>query len=50
MADVRCPMCSRLNPAERDTCQYCEARLKPLIAGQNPAPESKPGRLARRDA
>lgn len=25
-------MCGRENPAERDVCQFCEARLKPLTA------------------
>jgi hypothetical protein len=30
MAEIKCPMCSKLNPAELDVCQYCEARLKPL--------------------
>ena len=31
MADeIKCPMCSKPNPAELDVCQYCEARLKPL--------------------
>jgi hypothetical protein len=29
MADVRCPMCGKLNPPEREICQYCQARLKP---------------------
>ncbi|HVN54482.1 MAG TPA: hypothetical protein VMT46_09135 [Anaerolineaceae bacterium] len=32
MAEIRCPMCSKWNPAELDECQYCHARLKPLIA------------------
>ncbi len=30
MADVRCPLCGKQNPAENETCQYCQARLKPL--------------------
>ena len=30
MAEIRCPMCGKPNPAELDVCQYCEARLKPL--------------------
>lgn len=30
MADVRCPMCGKTNPADLETCQYCQARLKPL--------------------
>jgi len=28
MANVRCPMCSKLNPPEALTCAYCGARLK----------------------
>lgn len=40
MADVRCPMCSRLNPADSEVCQYCQARLKPLIAGSTSASDS----------
>ena len=36
MADVRCPMCGKTNPADRDTCQFCDARLKPLIIGGAP--------------
>ena len=31
MADVRCPMCSKPNPAEAEACAYCGARIKPLI-------------------
>lgn len=30
MAEIRCPMCGKLNPAERDTCLYCQARLKAI--------------------
>lgn len=30
MADVRCPMCGKINPDDLDICQYCQARLKPL--------------------
>jgi len=30
MADVRCPMCGKSNPAEREICLFCQARLKPL--------------------
>ena len=32
MADIRCPMCGKPNPENLDTCQFCQARLKPLIA------------------
>ncbi len=31
MEEIRCPMCGKPNPAEEEICQYCEARLKPLI-------------------
>ena len=30
MAEIKCPMCSKPNPAELDVCQFCEARLKPV--------------------
>jgi len=33
MADVRCPMCGKLNPADLDVCQFCQARLKPVMGG-----------------
>ncbi len=33
MADVRCPMCGKTNPAEAESCRYCQARLKPLRPG-----------------
>ena len=32
MADVRCPMCGKPNPEELEECQFCRARLKPVIA------------------
>lgn len=31
MAEIRCPMCGKPNPAELEICQFCDARLKPLI-------------------
>src|SRR3972149_309757 len=34
MADVRCPMCSTINPADATACSVCGARLKPMIAGE----------------
>jgi hypothetical protein len=41
MDEIRCPMCGKSNPAEREVCQYCQARLKPL---QAPPPEdASPG-------
>ena len=30
MADARCPMCGKANPADLKECQYCHARLKPI--------------------
>ena len=30
MADVRCPMCGKDNPADSTECQYCHARLRPV--------------------
>ena len=30
MAEIRCPMCGKPNPADLDVCQFCEARLKPV--------------------
>lgn len=30
MADVRCPLCGKLNPAELEICRFCQARLTPL--------------------
>lgn len=42
MANVRCPMCSKLNPPEALTCAYCGARLKqtgPAIPSGNDEPD-----------
>lgn len=30
MAEIRCSMCSEVNPDTRDECQFCGARIKPL--------------------
>ncbi|MEW5829157.1 MAG: hypothetical protein AB1846_09740 [Chloroflexota bacterium] len=38
MADVKCPMCGKPNPDDLDTCQFCDARLKPLI---HPSPDDR---------
>ena len=52
MAEIRCPMCGRANPDDRDVCEFCGARLKPLTgslaaaneepiqAGDEPTPKS----------
>ncbi|MBN1669268.1 MAG: hypothetical protein JW862_19400 [Anaerolineales bacterium] len=37
MAEIRCPMCSQLNPDHLEVCQYCQARLKPLVADSGQA-------------
>jgi hypothetical protein len=34
--EIRCPMCSKLNPADSEECGFCGARLKPLTAGAGP--------------
>ena len=31
MAELRCPMCGKPNPEELEICQFCQARLKPLV-------------------
>jgi hypothetical protein len=30
-SEVRCPMCSKPNPAEAEECEFCGARIKPLV-------------------
>jgi hypothetical protein len=47
MAEIRCPMCGKPNPSDRDTCQYCQARLKSMAdlhftAREETIPESNP--------
>jgi hypothetical protein len=42
MADIRCPMCGKPNPAGSDTCQYCQARLTPLIINPPSEPQKPP--------
>jgi hypothetical protein len=36
MAEIRCPMCGKENPSELQICQFCQARLTPLVS-QPPA-------------
>ncbi|HEX9017781.1 MAG TPA: hypothetical protein VF806_01255 [Anaerolineaceae bacterium] len=44
MANVRCPMCSRLNPPDAETCSFCGARLKPVdAASSTPVPGAGAG-------
>src|SRR3989304_4528134 len=40
--EIRCPMCSKLNPPGTESCAFCGARLKPLLAPAAPD-ESSPG-------
>ena len=39
MAEVRCPLCGKSNPETLDFCQFCNARLKLLVA---PSPDDQP--------
>lgn len=39
MAEIRCPMCGKPNPEDLEICQFCQARLRPLIA---PSPDDRP--------
>lgn len=32
MSEIICQMCGQSNPEDQDTCQYCDARLSPLLA------------------
>jgi hypothetical protein len=41
MTDIRCPMCSKLNPADAATCNYCGARITPLGTGAPPTPSDE---------
>ena len=38
MAEIICPMCSKSNPPEAEVCQYCQARLTPLVQPPVPPP------------
>lgn len=39
MANVRCPMCSKLNESDVEVCAFCGARLKPLRPSSSPQAE-----------
>lgn len=30
MADIKCPVCGEINPADQEFCQSCQSRLQPL--------------------
>jgi hypothetical protein len=42
MEEVRCPMCSKPNPKDAEVCEFCGARIKPLIIHQEPEDVSQP--------
>ena len=42
MADTRCPMCGKPNPAEANACRFCGARLKPMQYGASTPPAAPP--------
>ncbi len=39
---IRCQACGRSNPAHLDNCQYCQARLKPMVAGTSSSAAATP--------
>ncbi len=43
MADIRCPMCGKSNPSDLDECQFCGARLKPLLSSSDNSHSIKAG-------
>ncbi len=49
MAEIRCPMCSKLNPEGADVCEFCGARLTPLVVDPSEAAEHEPEEQPRRD-
>jgi hypothetical protein len=42
MAEVRCPMCGKANPEELDNCQFCQARMKPLVFSSRSEEDTPP--------
>lgn len=49
MANVRCPMCGKPNPAEAETCQFCRARIKPVVSGEKTAGKPAEPKLPQSD-
>jgi hypothetical protein len=49
MADSRCPMCGKPNPADANACRFCGARLKPMQYGA-PTPPAAPASPAEEGA
>jgi len=48
MSELRCPMCGKINSAELDICQFCQARLVPIRAAEQ-TPASDPGANSAKD-
>jgi hypothetical protein len=48
MAELRCPMCGKSNPPQTEVCQFCQARLTPLIISSS-FDESEPGQPGESD-
>ncbi|MBC8332543.1 MAG: zinc ribbon domain-containing protein [Anaerolineae bacterium] len=42
MSEIRCPMCGKSNPEHSETCQYCQARLTPLMISGDEANSGLP--------
>ena len=44
MGEIFCPMCGKSNPAESEVCQFCQARLVPLVfsPAESEPPEAIP--------
>ena len=42
MEEIRCPMCGKPNPDHLETCQHCQARLKPLIISSDESLPAEP--------
>ena len=40
MTKNHCPMCGKPNPEDSEVCQFCEARLKPLVASSSEEKDS----------
>ena len=36
-AEVRCPMCNKMNPADAEVCRFCKSKLKPGAARSSSA-------------
>jgi hypothetical protein len=52
MSEIRCPMCGKPNPPDLEVCQFCGARLVPLVSKTPPQkqPASSPQESAPEEA